>query len=133
MVNSGNNITPKIALPDKNELAIYDLKKIVRCKSDNSYTEFLILDDSGNEKEYIKKIVSKGIYHFEELLMSTGTFYRVHNQHIINVIHLKKIIKNNGGFVMMDDNTEEQIPIARARKDEFLNYLKEKGIIYNYH
>ena len=133
MVNSENNITPKIALPDKNELAIYDLKKVVRCKSDNSYTEFLILDDSGNEKEYIKKIVSKGIYHFEELLISTGTFYRVHNQHIINVIHLKRIIKNNGGFVMMDDNTEEQIPIARARKDEFLNYLKEKGIIYNYH
>lgn len=105
----------------------------MRCKSDNSYTEFLILDDSGNEKEYIKKIVSKGIYHFEELLISTGTFYRVHNQHIINVIHLKRIIKNNGGFVMMDDNTEEQIPIARARKDEFLNYLKKKGIIYNYH
>jgi two-component system LytT family response regulator len=129
MVNNENNITPKIALPDKNELAIYDLIKVVRCKSDNSYTEFLILDDSGNEKEYIKKIVSKGIYHFEELLISTGTFYRVHNQHIINVIHLKRIIKNNGGFVMMDDNTEEQIPIARARKDEFLNYLKEKRIM----
>jgi len=129
MVNKEIDSVHKIALPDKNELAIYDVRKIVRCKSDNSYTEFLILNDSGKEKSYFRKTVSKGIYHFEELLMSTGTFYRIHNQHIINVTHLKKIIKNNGGFVMMDDNTNEQIPIARARKDEFINYLKEKGII----
>lgn len=129
MVNKENDIAHKIALPDKNELAIYDVRKIIRCKSDNSYTEFLILNDSGDKKDYFKKTVSKGIYHFEELLMSTGTFYRIHNQHIINVAHLKKIIKNNGGFVMMDDNSEEQIPIARARKDEFFIYLKGKGII----
>lgn len=129
MVNKGNDIANKIALPDKNELAIYDLKKIVRCSSDNSYTEFLILNDSGKEKDYFKKIVSKGIYHFEEILMSTGFFYRVHNQHIINVTHLKKIIKKNGGFVMMDDDSNEMIPIARARKEDFMNYLKIKGII----
>lgn len=129
MVNIVNDSEPKIALPDKNEVAIFEIRKIIRCKSDNSYTEFLILDDSGRERDYIKKIVSKGIYHFEEILMTTGQFYRVHNQHIINVNHLKKIIKNNGGFVIMDDNTEEQIPIARARKEDFLKYLKEKGII----
>jgi two-component system LytT family response regulator len=128
-VKNANNIAPKIALPDKNEVAIFEIRKIIRCKSDNSYTEFLILDDSGKKRDYIKKIVSKGIYHFEEILMDTGQFYRIHNQHIINANHLKKIIKNNGGFVIMDDNTNEQIPIARARKDEFLNYLKEKGII----
>jgi len=129
MANNAYDIDHKIALPDKNEVTIFEIRKIVRCKSDNSYTEFLILDDSGKDKEYLKKIVSKGIYHFEELLMSTGTFYRIHNQHIVNVNHLKKIIKNNGGFVIMDDNTDEQIPIARARKEEFFNYLKEKGII----
>lgn len=129
MVNKENDIANKIALPDKNELAIYDVKKIIRCKSDNSYTEFLILDDSGKGKDYFKKIVSKGIYHFEEVLMSTGFFYRIHNQHIINVTHLKKIIKNNGGFVMMDDDSNEMIPIARARKEDFMSYLKIKGII----
>jgi two-component system LytT family response regulator len=129
MVNKEIDTVSKIALPDKNELAIFEVKKIIRCKSDNSYTEFLILDDSGKKKTYATKVVSKGIYHFEDILMSTGWFYRIHNQHIINLTHLKKIIKTNGGFVMMDDNTEEQIPIARARKEEFLNYLKEKGII----
>ena len=129
MVNNVNDITPKIALPYKNEVTFFEIGKIIRCKSDNSYTEFLILNDTGKKKDYFTRIVSKGFYHFEEYLMSTGYFYRIHNQHIINVNHLKKIIKNNGGFVVMDDNTNEQIPIARARKEEFLNYLKKKGII----
>lgn len=129
MVNNTNDIDPKIALPDKDGLAIFEVKKIIRCQSDNSYTEFLILDDSGKKKDYFKKVVSKGFYHFEEFLMSTGYFYRIHNQHIINVNHLKKIMRNNGGHVLMDDNTDELIPIARARKEDFLNYLKDKGII----
>ena len=129
MVNNTNDIAPQIALPDKDGLAIFEVKKIIRCKSDNSYTEFLILDDSGKKKDYLKKVVSKGIYHFEDFLMSTGYFYRIHNQHIINVAHLTRIIRNNGGYVLMDDNTGELIPIARARKEDFLKHLKFKGII----
>jgi two-component system LytT family response regulator len=129
MVNNRNDNDPKIALPDKNELAFFEIKKIIRCKSDNSYTEFLIVDDSGRKKIYLRKVVSKGIYHFEEYLMSTGFFYRIHNQHIINLNYLKKIIKTDGGHVLMDDNTNEMIPIARARKEEFLNHLKNKGVI----
>lgn len=119
----------KIALSDKNDLTFFEVTKIIRCRSDNSYTEFLILDDSCKEKNYFKRVVSKGLYHYEEFLMSTGLFFRIHNKHLINVDHLKKIIKDNGGYVLMDDNTNELIPIARARKDEFLQYLKVKGII----
>jgi two-component system, LytTR family, response regulator len=131
MTNNEIDIAPKIALPDKDGMSIYEVKNIVRCTSDNSYTEFLILDDSGYEKDYFKKVVSKGIYHFEDYLISTGYFYRIHNQHIINVNHLKRIIRNNGGYVLMDDNINEWIPIARARKEDFLNYLKEKNIIHD--
>jgi two-component system, LytTR family, response regulator len=129
MTNSEIDNIPKIALPDKEGMSIYEVKKIIRCTSDNSYTEFLMLDDSGNKKDYSKKMVSRGIYHFEEYLLSTGYFFRVHNQYIINVMHLKRIIRNNGSYVLMDDNTGERIPIARARKEDFLNYLKEKGIM----
>lgn len=129
MTTNELDITQKIALADKDGLAIYEIRKIVRCKSDNSYTEFLILDDSGTVKDYFKKVVSKGIYHFEEHLLSTGYFFRVHNQHLINVNYLKRISRNNGGYALMDENTNERIPIARSRKEEFFIYLKEKGII----
>lgn len=129
MTNNEIDSIPKIALPDKDGLSIYNVRNIILCKSNNSYTDFLIMNDSGNKKDYYKKMVSRGIYHFEEYLLSTGYFFRVHNQYIINVNHLKRVIRNNGSYVVMDDNTNERIPIARARKEDFFKYLKEKGII----
>jgi two-component system LytT family response regulator len=119
----------RIALPDKNGLNFFDLGKIIRCQSDNSYTDFFILDESIRKKSSIKVVVSKGFEHFEDFMTAKGFFYRVHNQHIVNVNHIKKYIKNNGGYLIMDDNTDTMIPIARARKENFLNHLKLRGII----
>ena len=119
----------RIALPDKNGLNFFDLGKIIRCQSDNSYTDFFILDESTRKRGCIKVVVSKGFEHFEYFMSAKGFFYRVHNQHIVNVNHIKKYIKNNGGYLIMDDNTDTMIPVARARKEGFLNHLKSRGII----
>lgn len=118
------NSVKKIALPDKEKLILLEVKNIIRCTSDNSYTEFLILNDGRKKKSYSRILVSKGFCHFEGTLMSTGFFFRIHNQHIINVNFLAKIIKSNNGHVLMEDNTNELLPIARARKKDFLLFLK---------
>lgn len=125
-----NNDDQRIALPDKNGLNFFDLRKIIRCQSDNSYTDFFILDETTRKKGSIKIVVSKGFEHFEDFLVSKGSFYRIHNQHIININQIKKYIKNNGGYLIMDDNSGAMIPVARARKEDFLNHLKLKGIIF---
>jgi two-component system LytT family response regulator len=124
-----SNDDRRIALPDKNGLNFFDLGKIIRCQSDNSYTDFYILDETTRKKGSIKVVVSKGFEHFEDVMTAKGFFYRVHNQHIVNINHIKKYIKNNGGFLVMDDNSGVMIPVARARKDDFLNHLKSWGII----
>jgi two-component system LytT family response regulator len=124
-----NNDDQRIALPDKNGLNFFEIRKIIRCQSDNSYTDFFILDESARKKGSIKMVVSKGFEHFEDFLIGKGLFYRVHNQHIVNVNHIKRYIKDNGGYLIMDDNSGEMIPVARARKEDFLNHLKSKGII----
>ena len=49
-------------------------------------------------------------------------FFRIHQSHIINTTFIKKIIKDEGGFVVMSDNTT--IPISRRRKEEFMNAIK---------
>lgn len=118
-----------IALPDKNGLNFFEIRKIIRCQSDNSYTDFFMLDETTKRKGSIKIVVSKGFDHFEEFLVAKGSFYRVHNQHIVNINHIRKYIKNNGGYLIMDDNSDAMIPVARARKENFLNHLKLKGII----
>ncbi len=119
-----------IALPDKNGLNFFELRKIIRCQSDNSYTEFFILDESSKKKGCIKIVVSKGFEHLEEFLVTKGFFFRVHNQHIVNIYHINKYIKSDGGYLMMNDNTGAIVPVARARKEDFLNHLKSRGIIF---
>jgi len=119
----------KIGLPDKDGVVFFDTRNIIRCQSENSYTEFFILEENAKKKEILKILVSKGFGHFEDFLLSKGFFYRVHNQHIVNVNHIKRYIKNNGGYLVMDDNQEDMVPVARARREDFLNFLKTKGII----
>lgn len=119
----------KIALPDKNGLSFFELRNIVRCQSDNSYTEFYILGENYNPCLITKIVVSKGFNDFEDFLVERGFFYRVHNQHIVNIKHIKKYVKDNGGYLIMDDKTGVPIPIARARKEDFLNFLQSRGLI----
>ena len=115
----------KIALPDKKGLSFFEVKNIIRCQSDNSYTEFFIWEEK--KIEPVKIIISKGLAYFEDFLLDRGFFFRIHNQHLINVNHIRKYIKCDGGYLIMDDNSI--IPVARNRKDEFVNYLQSRGIM----
>jgi len=124
-----NEEDQKIALPNRKGLSFFEVKNIIRCKSDNSYTEFIVSDESCNPLQISKIVVSKGLNMFEDFLIEKGFFYRIHNQHIVNINHIKKYVKDEGGYLIMDDKSGVPIPIARARRDDFLNYLQSRGII----
>jgi two-component system LytT family response regulator len=120
-----NDEDQRIALYDNGGLSFFEIKKIVRCQSDNTYTEFYILDDN----KIIRIEISKGLAYFEDFLLDKGFFFRIHNQHLININHIKRYVKDNGGYLIMDDKSGTTIPIARSRKDDFSVFLKSKGII----
>ncbi|HOW24302.1 MAG TPA: LytTR family DNA-binding domain-containing protein [Bacteroidales bacterium] len=124
-----NHADQKIALPDKHGMGFFELNKIVRCQSENSYTHFFIQDSFGKGNPILRIIVSKGFEHYESFLLSKGFFYRVHNQHIININRIKRYTNSNGGYLLMDDDSGYRIPIARARKEGFMNHLITYGII----
>lgn len=119
----------RIALYDGGGLSFFELKNIVRCQSDNAYTEFYIRENDDKNTVLRKIEVSRGMAYYEDILISKGVFFRVHNQHIVNIYHIKKYNKEDGGYLVMDDNTGETIPVARARKEEFLAFLKRHGMI----
>ena len=48
-------------------------------------------------------------------------FYRIHNSSLINVQHLKKFIRQDGGYVEMSNG--EHLTVSRRKRDEFLDYL----------
>jgi two-component system LytT family response regulator len=118
----------RIALYDKCGLSFFEIKKIVRCQSDNAYTEFFILDDD-KINETIRIEVSKGMAYYEDFLIEKGFFFRVHNKHIVNTNHIKKYVREDGGYLIMNDKSKVTIPIARNRKEDFTNFLRQRGII----
>ena len=86
-----------------------ELARIARESTDN-YTCFFMV--SGN-----KIMVSKTIKHFEELL-SEHNFFRVHQSHLINLTHIKKYFKGEGGYVIMSDDSS--VIVSRRKKEAFL-------------
>jgi two-component system LytT family response regulator len=48
-------------------------------------------------------------------------FFRVHNSHLINLTHIKKYSRGEGGQVVMQN--DDVIDISRRKKDEFLKLI----------
>jgi len=65
-------------------------------------------------------LVSRNLKEFEEMLPEPD-FFRVHQSHIVNTSHVRKIIKEDGDQVLMSDGA--RIPVSRRRKEEFLNIV----------
>lgn len=106
----------KITLPTGNAYEIVAIKDIVRCEADASYTTFYLLDKR-------KIMVSFGLKHYEELLPS-NEFIRVHHQHLINMNHVVRYLKEDGGYAVMVDGSK--IELSRRKKDHFLEKLGNK-------
>jgi len=103
----------KITLPTGNAFEIVNIKDIIRCEADTSYTVFYLADKR-------KLMVSAGLKHYEELLPESD-FIRVHHHHLINMNHVVRFLKTDGGYAVMSDGT--QIEISRRKKDAFLERL----------
>ena len=65
-------------------------------------------------------IVTKTLKDFEELL-NEYDFIRVHNSHLINLNHVTKYTKGEGGVVTLSDGAE--VDVSRRKKEEFLQRL----------
>lgn len=97
----------RIALPTARETRFAYPADIVRCESSNNYSFFYF--SSGE-----KLIVSRPIYEYEELLTPYG-FIRCHQSHLVNKKYIRSWIKEDGGYLLLSDNT--QLPVSRQRKD----------------
>lgn len=113
-----SNIKPenklkKVGLPDGDGLVFINLADIIRCDSDGNYTFFIL--SSGK-----KIIASRTLGEYEQMFVDDN-FFRVHRSHLINLQHVKKYIKGEGGYVVMSDNS--QVEVSRRNKVDFLERL----------
>ena len=100
----------KIAIPTAEGLLFFDIKNMVHLEANSNYTTIFFSNRP-------KLISSKTLKEFEELLPKE-MFFRCHHSHLINLGHIKKYIKGDGGQIELQDGT--CVDLARRKKDEFL-------------
>lgn len=104
----------KLVIKDKNYNYYVRIGNIIRCEADGNYTTINCINQE-------KIVISYPLKKYASLLPES-IFFRVHQSHLINLNHVKKVLKEDGGAVVMTDNF--RIPIARRRKDSFLEAMK---------
>jgi two-component system LytT family response regulator len=107
------NKLKKVGIPDGDGLIFINLSDIIRCDSDGNYTFFILTNG--------KKIIASRTLGEYEQMFSDDNFFRVHRSHLINLEHVKKYIKGEGGYVVMTDNS--QVEVSRRNKTDFLEKL----------
>ncbi len=115
-MKSQSTSSTRIALPTIDGFEFIEINEITKLEADGVYTWIYII---GKEKPII---CTKILKHFDELL-SDLQFVRVHRKYIININHIKKYYKGDGGYVVLEDGNK--VEISRRRKDDFLNSLNK--------
>ena len=108
--NVRSTLPGKLAIPTSDGMEYLNTKDIIRIEADRSYSWFFLV----NHK---KILVSRNLKEYQELLTDRN-FFRSHNSHLINLEHVKKFIRHEGGAVELDDGS--QVPISRGKRDLFL-------------
>ena len=103
----------KICLATAEGFEFINVNDIIYCKAEGSYTTFIL-------KNSEELLVSKHLKAYEDLLLEQG-FMRVHNSFLINLKEVKKYVKSDGGYIVMNNN--DTVSISRSKKDGFINIM----------
>ena len=114
MKNRSEKLT-RLAIPTENEIVMQDLKDIIYCEADGSYSNIHLVND--------KKItVSKMLKDFENILPEND-FCRIHHGSLINMAHVVKYVRGEGGYVVMTGGGH--LDVSRRKKDGFIQMLNK--------
>lgn len=113
--NMENPIDKKVALNTGDGITFLELQNILYLKADGSYTHFYTTDRH-------RITVAKKISDFERL-EAMGNFLRIHRSHIVNLSRIQKILKQDGGMVIMENG--EILSISAERKTNLYNKFQD--------
>jgi two-component system LytT family response regulator len=105
----------KVKITDHEGIVFVPPADIVFLEGQGRYTKVVLLDGR-------TFMVVRNIGEFETEL-KPHRFFRIHKSYLINCMHVKKIAKNDGGFVELSNG--KSIEISRRKKTEFLAFLKQ--------
>ncbi len=103
----------KLVLKTMESIFVVSVQDIIRCESSGNYTRFYLK----GEKPIM---VSHTLKDYEEMLQEYG-FLRVHQSHLVNLDHIKRYDKSDGGLLVMRD--DKTVPVATRKKDFLMQEL----------
>ncbi|WP_111669483.1 LytR/AlgR family response regulator transcription factor [Algoriphagus litoralis] len=112
-MQSGSLENRKICLSTAEGVEFIPTKEILFCEANGSYTDFHLSDRR-------KLVVSKNLKEYENMLQDAN-FMRVHNSFLINLGEVKKYIRAEGGYIVM--NNDRQVSISPGKREEFLKRM----------
>ncbi len=117
-LQSPQNAEQSITLATSEGLEFIPLHQIIRIEASGPYSHFYL-------KEKRKIIVSRNLKEYETMLSDHG-FFRVHNSHIINIKEVRRMIKTDGGYAVMSDDTH--VTISPKKKEDFFEMIGQRMV-----
>ena len=107
----GDKAGKKIVLRTFESIHLLNTRDIIFCEStESSYTLFYLMNHG-------KILVSNRIKEYEEMLVEYG-FFRVHRSYLINLRHISRFDKTDGGTVILTDG--HKVPVASRKREQLL-------------
>lgn len=105
----------KIGISSMKEVQFVPIDEIIRLEADDNMTHFWLKDGR-------RLTAAKTLRHFDDLL-TPFNFFKVHQSHLVNLNYIKTYVRNDGGYLLMDDG--KKVDISRRRRPFFLERLRQ--------
>jgi two-component system LytT family response regulator len=115
-LKAGTSENYKLALPTADGLVFVKVSEILYCEASSNYTEIVLTDNR-------KYIVSRTLKEYEDMLAEQN-FYRIHHSYLINLNEIKKYVRGEGGYVIM--NNDKSLDVSKRKKEGFLSRIGAK-------
>lgn len=104
----------KIAIPTLDGMLLFPVGDITWLEAAGSYTTIHF----ANQKTVL---ASRGLSEFDHLCAEEEPFFRTHKSHMVNLNHVVKYLRGEGGQVVLDDGST--IDVSRRAKPDLLKRL----------
>ena len=117
---SNPNVFERMSISAVDGIYFVSIRDIVRFEAEDNCTHIFL---NGGDR----LTASRTIKAYEDMLQSMN-FYRVHKRHVINLNYMRKFIKGDGGYLVMDDG--KKIEVSRRRRPAFMEQMRrlEEGL-----
>jgi two-component system LytT family response regulator len=105
----------RIALTTGDGMIFVPTGDIIYCQAESNYTSVVL---TGGKKVLVSKVLKD----IDEAL-SGPDFFRIHNSFLVNMNHIAKFVRGDGGYVVMEDGAT--ISISRSRRQEFMDMFEK--------